>query len=273
VSTAGQAAERQAVGRHIIDITEGEYSMFTKRGVLDGSRKYTREYFITLCSDLINSGFSDIKILLPHNIEKLEESKITVEELLKRDRNYPALILIAKSKTKKETLKILFINRNSKSVFADDTFPNAQSEPPQIYFQSPDPGRTYAVYAFFQEYLKTASLFPFIFSLLISNLSLLILLLETIYFIVSSKGLLMHQGFTSGFWDIALCILALYFIFRFFASPKGLWIKPQRELRIFYLINMAIHGEYRDNPLVALIFSILGIVIGALIVNWLGLIK
>ncbi len=210
---------------------------------------------------------------MPHNIVKIGESIITVDELLKRERNYPALILVAKSTKRKETLKVLFVNRNLQYVFADDTFPNAQSEPPQLYFQSPDPARVYAVFEFFREYLQQPSLIPNYFNWTMGSLSMLFLLLQILLIFISQKGLLMQLGYaTTSSWDIYISVLAIYFVFQFFAFPKGLWIKPERELRILYLFNMAIRGEYRDNPLVALIFSILGTIIAAIILKLLGVV-
>ena len=66
-------------------------------------------------------------------------------------------------------------------------------------------------------------------------------------------------------------LVALPIIFKFFAHPKGLWIKPKRENRLFYLANMALRGELRDNPLVNLIISIVGAVVTVLVLSLLGL--
>lgn len=247
--------------------------MFNKRGILGGSRKYSREFFQTLCNDLTQSGFDDIKILLPHNIVKLENSIITVDELLKRERNYPSLILKAISTSRNETFKILFINKNSNSVFADDTFPNAQSEPPQLYFQSPDPGRAYSVYNFFHDYLTKSSLLPYFVSFLSGILSFLVLIFEIVLFFSTRKGLLIHWGIKTILGDIAIFIIALFLLFQYHASPRGLWIKPKRELRVFYLLNMALHGEYKDNPLISLIFSIVGSILATLLLQWIGVIQ
>lgn len=247
--------------------------MFSKRASLNGSRKYSREFFEKLCSDLTQSGFDQLNILLPHNIVKIGDALITVDEFLKRERNYPALILIAKSTRLDETLKVLFVNRNLHCVFADDTFPNAKSEPPQIYFQSPDPGRVYAVFEFFREYVQSPSILPWYFNWTIGSLSMFFVLLQFLVLFSSRKGLLMQFGYTTTTtWDILVTLLASYLLFQYFAFPKGLWIKPHRELHLLYLFNMAIRGEYRDNPLVALIFSVLGTIIAALILKLLGLV-
>jgi hypothetical protein len=247
--------------------------MFSKRAALNGARKYSREFFQKLVGDLSNSGFDEIHVLLPHNLVKVGESTVAVTELLTRERNYPAIILLARSTSKDETLKVLFVNKNSKAVFIDDTFPNAESEPPQLYFQSPDPGRTYAVFEFFREYLQTPSLASYRFAWITGYASLFFLILQ-VFFLVSQKmGLLQTRFNWYPIWDFAITILGLALMLRFFAYPRGLWIKPEREFRPLYLLNMAIRGEFRDNPLVSLILSILGTVIAAFILKWLGVIK
>jgi hypothetical protein len=246
--------------------------MFSKRVALKGV-KYSREFFTSLCSDLVSCKFNDIKIMLPHNYVKIESSIIATTELLNRDRNYPALILIAKSQEYQETLKVLFINSNSKAVFADDTFPNGQSEPPQLYFQSPDPGRVYAVFEFFKEYLQTPSLKPFYTFLFLACISFIPLFFELNSLLSKKSLLLIRLGYTTNYsLDVLLLIVSFLGLFLFFAYPKGLWIKPKRELRLFYLINMAIHGEYRDNPLVTLIVTVLGTLLATILLKWLGVI-
>jgi hypothetical protein len=247
--------------------------VFSRRAAISGSRKYTREFFQTLVKDLSDSGFDDLTVLLPHNIVALDESSISPEELLRHERNYPSLILIAKAPTRSETLKILFVNNNARAVFADNTFPNAQSEPPQIYFQSPDPGRTYAVFEFFRDYLQKPSLVPYLTAWMAFNLSLLFILVQILSLFSLRKAALDAQFGWHPFFDVALSLVAMVLCFKFFAYPKGLWIKQERELRPLYLLNMAIRGEFRDNPLVTLVVSIVGAVIAGLILKWLGAFK
>jgi hypothetical protein len=246
--------------------------MFSRRARLNSARKYTREFFRTLITDLADSGFDHINVVLPHNYVKLQESTVSVDALLEKDRNYPALILIAKDSGTGDTLKILFVNSNSKAVFADDTFPNAESEPPQIYYQSRDPGRTYAVFEFFREYLQQPSLGGYRLAWIAGNLSLLFLVFEAVFLATSKRPFLQAQLSWHPFFDLVFSALAIRFSFSFFSYPKGLWIKPEREIRLLYLANMAIRGDLRDNPLVSLIVSVLGTVIAALILHWFHLI-
>ena len=61
-------------------------------------------------------------------------------------------------------------------------------------------------------------------------------------------------------------------MFKFFKEPKGLWIKPKRELRIVQLINMAIRGDLRDNPIVTLIVTIIGTILATVLLKILKVI-
>lgn len=247
--------------------------MFSRRGTLDGKRKYSREFFQSLVNDLTGAGFDDIKVVLPHNIATIEESEISVEELLRRERNYPSLILRVKSSSNNETLKILFVNRNSRAVFVDDTFPNGESEPPQLYFQSPDPGRTFAVFEFFKEYLKKPSLTSDWLQWFAAVLSSIFITLEILTLVTLRKSWLSNQYHVSASWDVIAIPVAMFIAFKYFGRPKGLWIKPNRELRLLYLANMAIRGELRDNPLVSLIVTVIGGLIVALILKLIGVLK
>ena len=245
--------------------------VFSRRRTLDGSRRYTREFFQALQKDLGTAGFTQLEIILPHNVVNLEESVISPEELLKRDRNYPALILRAHAKDRGETLKILFVNRRTVAVFADDTFPNGVSEPPQLYFQSPDPGRTFAVFEFFHEYLQHAgrgSVRALVFA---SFGAFLLLASETISFLGHRTGALAHTYGFSPAWDVVTAVLAVAIIFRASGQPKGLWVKPTREIQPYYLLMMALRGELRDNPLVTVIVAVLTTILTALLLRFLGL--
>jgi len=115
--------------------------MFTRRKQLDRRRYYTREFLESLASKLTEAGFDRITTILPHNYPSVDpkNSEVPFTEFLERERNYAAVILKATSTSRNELMKILFINSNSRAVFADDTFPMAESEPSGLYFQSPDP--------------------------------------------------------------------------------------------------------------------------------------
>ena len=243
--------------------------MFSMRNSIAGSRRYSREFFESLVADLRKARLDKIDVLLPANLVGAEAHLISPEELLNRERNYPSLILRASNPRKKETLKMLFINRNSRAVFLDDTFPSGESNPPAIYFQSPDPGRTYSVFHFFLDYFRRPETGGTVW--LAALFAGAVLFTEVIAILSLRNGVISAQWHQSPAWDILLSAISLVILFRFFASPRGLWVKPRRELRLAQLLNMALRGELRDNPLVSLIVSVLGTVVAAFILKWLGL--
>ncbi len=244
--------------------------MFSRRRDLDGSRRYGREFFEALVNDLSRAGFKDIRIRLPHNLVGLDNSLIAPDELLRRERNYPASILIATHPENTETLKVLFVNTSAKTVFADDTFPGGQSERPTLYFQSPDPGRTYSVFEFFYEYLSRLAVREFRIESLANTLAFLLALAEGITILSTGNGILGQRFHQPVYLDVVVMLASQVVAARFFALPKGLWIKPQRELRLTRLVVMAIRGELRDNPVVSVLVQVIGIILAALILRLFG---
>jgi hypothetical protein len=246
--------------------------MFSRRRSLSGARTYTREFFEKLLADLKEGGFPNLVVKLPHNLVGMDNSTLSPDEFLRRERNYASLILVAQSVRSDETLKILFVNRNAKTFFVDDTFPSGESQPPALYFQSPDPGRAYAVFAFFYDYLTEPRLTTHWLLVLLSLAALLLLAAEALALIALRGGLLYRRWLLHPIWDVLAIAVALLVLFRFFAEPKGLWVKPERELYPIQLLRMALRGDFRDNPLVMLVVTIVGTVIAGLIMRWLGIV-
>jgi hypothetical protein len=247
--------------------------MFSRRRVLDRRRKYTCEFFESFIQRLSEAGFNDISIVLPHNYSSVDptNSIISVPDFLSRERNYAAIIVKAKSTDKDELMKILLVNSTATAIFLDDTFPSAVSEPPTLYFQSPDPARAYALFEYFYELLSEASLAGFVFLSIAGLISIVTLLTEVLVFTSKKSGLLSYFFSWSNIWDYMLMALSVWLAYSFYKQPTGLWIKPHREFRILYLLKMAIRGEYRDNPIVQLIVTILGGLIVAVLVKLLGI--
>lgn len=245
--------------------------MFSRRRSLDGTRKYSREFFEKLLADLEHAGFSGAEIRLPHNVVGMDNCLISPRELLNRERNYPSLILVAVRPGSQETLKVLFVNRSARAFFVDDTFPSGESQPPGLYFQSPDPARAYAVFEFFYDYLRTPRLAGYRALFLLACLAGLVLVSEVLSLTHLRDGVLSIRWGPHPLWDLLVLALSPLAIFRFLAEPKGLWIKPTRDLRFLQLLRMAARGDFKDNPLVTLVITILGTVVAAVILKWLGL--
>jgi len=138
--------------------------MFARRRVLDSRRQYTRPFFEAFVQKLKEAGFDELSVVLPHNYESVDprNSIVTLEDYLKRERNFAAIILKARSSSRDELMKVLFVNSSDQAIFIDDTYPSAASEPTSLFFQSPDPARAFAVFEYFYEMLSGSSLKNFI---------------------------------------------------------------------------------------------------------------
>ena len=245
--------------------------MFNRRRSITVSLKYTRDFFKSFLTDLRSAGFKQIQVKLPLNLTSEEEYLISPEELLSRERNYPSLILQAINNEKKETIKVLFVNRNSKTVFVDDTFPSGESISPSIYIQSPDPARAYSLLEFFYEYLTKPKVARYRILWFLSIISLIIIVAQIISLFNQAEGILSYKFKLNPLWDIILSIFALVLIFQFFAEPKGLWVKENREINLSKLFIMAIRGDFKDNPLVSMIATIIGTIIAVIILKLIGI--
>ncbi len=242
--------------------------MFSRRRSLDRRRKYSKEFFLSLLQHLSEAEFSEISIVLPHNYETVDPKKsvVSVEDFIKRERNYAAIIVVARAKEKNEILKVLFVNSSAKALFVDDTFPSAASEPPALYFQSPDPARAYALFEYFFDFLNQGSLQNFILYSIIQLMAIIFFLSELLYFGGKKEFLISGKFHLSSYVDLIALAFCIVLMYKFFFVPSGLWIKQKRETKLLSMLKMAIRGEYRDNPIVQLAI----VIIGGLIVLALG---
>jgi hypothetical protein len=223
---------------------------------------------------LEEAGMEDISVVLPHNYETVDprNSVVSIKEYLNRERNYAAIILIARSKERNEVLKVLFVNSSAKSLFVDDTFPSAASEPPALYFQSPDPARAYALFEYFFDFLNKDSIKNVILSSIVQIIASLFIFLEALS-LLGKKGFLISKQFRLPiYFDLIALLFSIIFAYHFFSQSSGLWIKPKRETKLFSFLKMAIRGEFRDNPAVQLIITILGGIIVAILAKLFGII-
>ena len=246
--------------------------MFVRRRRLDRRRKYTREFLESFVGQLREAGFQKVSVILPHNYQSVDpkHSEEDFNAFLDRGRNFAAVILKAVDESRHETLKVLFVNSNKQATFVDDTFPIAESEPSGIYFESPDPGRAYAVFEYFFECLSQPTIAGFVANTLLGLVGGLYLVLELLALLSKGRGFLQLEALGNPWWDMASMLLAAYLVFRFSSTPTGLWVKPKRELKIIYLINMALKGELRDNPIVQLFVTVIGGLIVAGFAKLLG---
>lgn len=246
--------------------------MFSRRRSLDRRRQYSREFLESFVGDLREAGFDEVTVVLPHNYASVDprNPEEDVDSFIARDRNFAAVILKAKNEALNETMKVLFINSNSRAIFADDTFPMAESEPSGLFFQSPDPARAYAVFQYFYEYLLQPAKSRFVALTFLGLVSVLVLLLELMSLVARGGGVIQIGRGTNFAFDAMLMGISAYVFFVFSSAPTGLWVKPKRELKIIYLVNMALKGELRDNPIVQLAMTVIGGLIVAFFAKLLG---
>lgn len=245
--------------------------MFSKRKVLP-SRRWDRAFIVELSSDLSRAGFSNIVVKLPHNLVGMDESEIVLQEFLDRERNYPSAIFVARNESTNETIKILFVNISRKAFFVDDTFPSGHSESTELFVQSPDPARTYALFHFFYEYMERSKAGLGSFILLLGILSFVLLAAEFVSLASTRKGLF-DSRYGSGSWiDGVALVVAVIVQMAYFRASKGLFVKERQPFRIGSYVNMALRGELRDNPVVSIVVSVLASIATALILKWLGVV-
>lgn len=249
--------------------------MFSARRRLSVNRAYNKTFVEKLGQNLREAEYDSITVKLPHNIVGMEKNEITLEEFLTRERNYPSVILVARSTSRREIIKILFVNISTKAFFVDDTFPSGHSEPPELFIQSPDPARVYALSGFFAAYFdkegrKTSTALKTLFF----YTALIALLTEIFTFFSRGQGAVTfaYPSYASaGIIDFAILIAGLFLLFRGFETPRGLYVNEMPRRSIWSLLNLALRGQLMDNPLVALLITVVGGIVTALLLRYFGL--
>jgi hypothetical protein len=258
--------------------------MFSMRKNLAGNRHWNRPFITALGTDLSESGFKEITVKLPIDLDALLEGKggiknqidnelrkreISLQEFLDRERNYPAIILVGFNPITQETIKVLFVNLSMKTAFMDDTFPSGHSIPSQLYVQSPDAARVYSLFHFFYDHLNqggesTATIAS------LGLVAVLILAAQVISFVRIGKGLLqIAWGFTP-LLDIGVTILLLFVQYRFFRVPTGLSVNDRKTATTASFIQRALRGEFKDNPVVNIIVTVLASILSAIVLRLIG---
>jgi hypothetical protein len=258
--------------------------MFSMRKSIAGSRHWDRAFLTELGFNLAEAGFTKITVKLPVDLASLMRDAVPVEEridselrnrelplhqFIDRELNYRAVILVAANPRAHETIKVLFVNTSAKTSFADPTFPSGHSVPSQLYVQSLDPGRTYSLFHFFFEYLKTESeshailaFFAVLFLFLVAG--------EILSFLATGRGLLQTLFHWSALADILAIAAMLIVEYAFFKAPTGLSVNDRRTATAGSFLSRAFRGEFKDNPLVAILLSIIATIIGAVVLKLLG---
>jgi len=233
---------------------------------------------------LEEAGFSSLTVKLPVNLEilvrdeipveqrieaELKKREITFHEFLNRERNYPAVIILAQNPSLNETLKILFVNTSKATSFMDATFPSGHSVPSQLYVQSPDPARVYGLFHFFREYLNREAQSTAGIAFL-GITAIFLTATELIFFLGSRKGILQGVWALNPIFDLILVALLLILQYRFFKAPTGLSVNQRETATFSSFIQRASKGELKDNPLVNIVVGVIASLLSAIILRLIG---
>jgi hypothetical protein len=264
--------------------TLGRVAVFSKRGSIGGSRHWDRTFLSKLGTDLAEAGFTSIVVKLPVNLEilirdeipveqriesELKKREITLVDFLNRERNYPAVVLVAKNPTTTETIKVLFVNTSVNANFMDATFPSGHSVPSQLYVQCSDPASVYGLYHFLLEYINRAG--QSTAGLAILGISAMFLAAgELLIFILSGKPLLQRVWNLNPVFDITVFFILLYLQYRFFKAPTGLSVNDRETATFSSFIQRAAKGELKDNPMFSLILGVIASAVAAIILKIVG---
>ena len=244
--------------------------MFSARRGIPTNRLYDKAYLEKLGKDLSEAGFDDITIKLPHNLVGIEQSEIPLKEFVDRERNYPSVILCATSTAKSETFKVLFVNISRKAFFVDDTFPSGHSESQEMFMQSPDPARVYALTGFFGAYFEKGGEQSFTALAVLSFIAAVFALVAEVLVLLKTGRGFLSTTYTFR-WaipaDLAIGLAAATLIYSFFTRKRALYVHERPRRNIWDLVNQAIRGELMDNPLVSFILTVLAAVVTAIILK------
>lgn len=258
--------------------------MFSIRKRIGSGFHWGRSFLSQLGTDLSMAGFTKITVKLPIDLSVIVKESLPIEErieselrkreinfqdFLDRERNYPAVILIAVNNERQETLKILFVNTSKKTSFTDTTFPSGHSVPSQIYVQSPDPARVYSLSHFFYEYLRKQTDSTVLLTIA-GIVAMFLTAAQTISYIGGRRGLLQVVWGWHSFFDIALIILLLIVQYNSFKAPRGLSVNERDTQTAQSLIVRAMRGELRDNPIVNIIVGVVASILSAIILRLVG---
>lgn len=243
--------------------------MFSLRKNLGSNRHWDIEFISKFINDLLEGGFNQITFKKPidknfnaqdfgsetelsENLRKLE---VTHDEFLKQERNYSAVIMVAKNTKNSDVIKVLFVNTSRATTFFDDTFPSGNSVPSQIYIQSKDPSRVYGLAEFFHNILTqkdSSNLNITIFGLI----GIFIFGLELVNLLTNNKAFFQQSLKITPLVDIFLIFLSILWLSRFFNAPRGLSVNRRETATWQSYVNRTLKGDFRDNPLINLILTI-----------------
>jgi hypothetical protein len=264
--------------------------MFSRRRIVGNNYHWNRDFISALEKDLRVAGYDKITVKLPFNrnqiLETLKglkteaelknaidntslETEISFEEFLARERNFPAIILVIQNPKTGEMIKMLFVNRSIKAEFLDDIFPSVQSGQTEIYVQSSDPARVVPLIDFLYSYITQRG-DSVAGTNLVGFTAFLVFVFEVFTFITRRSGFLHAYWKFSGFYDLGLFILCFWILYNFQTLPVGLSVNNRETQTLNSYLRRILVGDYKDNPIVILVLTIIVTILSNLVVTFLG---
>jgi len=235
----------------------GDKYLYAKRRRFNKNRKFDRAYLESLRNALVAGGFTEITVKLPHNlIDAKAEDEISIDEFLKRERNYPSQILVAVNPDTKEVMKALYVNISTKAFFKDNTFPSGHSEPAEFYVLA-KPDRLHPIFDFYySRYFTDPNPASSTVQAFIGIFSVVLLMYYGFAYFAGQPGYFTRQ-YGIPMFDYVVVGMAILVLFLFFNQQTGLYVK-EKEFRPAVWVMRALKGEFRDNPLVNFFITIVG---------------
>lgn len=251
--------------------SEEQTLMYSRRRSFTRNKKYDKAFLENFKVALSAGGFDKITFKLPINLVKdKNQSELTYEEFIARERNYASVILVAVSSSTGEVIKVLFVNISVKTFFMDDTFPSGHSEPSELYLQS-TPDRLHGMFEFYYSFFRQLNPLAPLYEALLGLFAFIVLGAELLSLLSDRKLFIYSVYNVNNVVDVGLIVISVVLLFNLLNSQRGLYVKD-KEFRPAVWFKMAIRGEYRDNPIVNLIVGALGAVIGGVILKMLGVV-
>ena len=225
--------------------------MFSARRRIPGTRLYDKDFLDQLGRDLGEAGFDQITVKLPYNLVGTDQHEISLGSFLERERNYPAVILLARRSGQEEAVKALFVNTGREAHFFDDTYPSGHSAVSGIYVQSRDPARVYSLTGFFGEYFTEKGKESRTWVRTVAHVLALCLLVAQVFSLADGTGFFSAVYPTLAYgWvlDVIAIACAVGTIFVSHRTPTGLYVTPLPEPDLTTLAMSAIRGQVMDNP-------------------------
>lgn len=223
---------------------------------------YDRGFFKAFFDHLRAAGFAEIGCLLPTSFHP-DTRSLTSDQLLVLNQRVPGLLIRSTHPDTHDELRLLMVNDKKPVMFDDGVFASITGNTAIIHVTSDDPIRCFGLVNYFREYIRdTASGYNVVLiPLLIASLVFLIGEL----FSITNGRLFLHWRFGAPPWTDIFFTVAALILFGYVSSrPAGISLQERKSSLAF--ARDFLQGRFKDNPLVNFIVTVLGTIVGGIIV-------